>query len=77
MPFSTKMNPALTNALIVYIVALLAIFLTKPRSLFNEKTKRPREFGLGFNRDKEKKTLFSLPVIVVFLAMICFVTSIS
>ena len=61
----------LKNAIISFAASLLLIYLFKPRLLFDD-NKRVRQFGVGFNRDKERKTLFNMSVFVLILAITCF-----
>jgi hypothetical protein len=69
------MDARLKNALLLYLATFFIIFLVKPGSMFDKRTKKPLEFGLGFNRDRERKTLFALPVTVPLLAIVCFMAS--
>lgn len=61
----------LKNAIISFVASMLLIYIFKPRLLFDD-SKRVRQFGVGFNRDKERKTLFNMSVFVIILAIICF-----
>ena len=64
------MEYSLKNALYIFFFILLTIYFTKPALLFEERSGRKREFGVGFNRDGEKKTLFDMTIIVVVASLI-------
>ena len=60
------------NAIVLYAGVLLILYVLKPRVLFLEQSKRTREFGVGYNRDGEKRTLFSLPSLIPVVSVTCF-----
>lgn len=53
-----------------FLALLFGLYIVKPGFLFEDQGKR-RQFGLGYTRDHEKKTLFDMTVITVFLSLIC------
>lgn len=66
-------DPALQRSTALFAAILLVIYLTRPRVLFDDSTSRPRPFGLGFNRDSQKRTLFSLSTIIPPLACLSWI----
>lgn len=52
-----------------FIAAILILYATKPTFLFEDNGHR-RQFGLGYNRDHENKTIFDMTVVVVILAVL-------
>jgi len=65
------MDANLINALTLFIGIMLTLYLIKPVVLFDE-DKRIRQFGVGFNRDKQRKTLFNMTLVVVLAAILSF-----
>ena len=53
----------------VFLGTILVLYSFKPSFLFEDNGHR-RQFGLGYNRDQEKRTLFDLTVTVVIFAFI-------
>jgi len=54
------------TAIVAFVLFLYAI---RPKLMFHDGKKR-RAFGLGYDRDREKKTLFDVTVVVMVVAMI-------
>ena len=61
------------TACLIFAICLVFLYVRKPSLMFEEYTQRPRQFGLGFNRDRERRTLFSLSVTVVPIAALAWV----
>ena len=59
----------LKNAITLFLVCFFLLYYKKPGILFEERTEAVRAFGIGFNRDQERKTLFSLHVVTIALAI--------
>ena len=74
MSFIPAIDASLRNAFMLYVGMILALYVAKPRLLFDEVTKRPRSFGLGYNRDREKRTLFGLSTTIIPLAVLSWIT---
>jgi hypothetical protein len=64
------MDSSLQNALVTFLFTFLVIYAIKPSCLFEERTGRPRQFGLGYTRDQEKCTLFNLTIFTIILGII-------
>ena len=65
------MDKGLQNALTLFTGIMLTVYVVKPNVLFDEK-KIVRAFGVGFNKEKERKTLFNLQMFVILIAILCF-----
>ncbi len=65
------METKLRNALTLFVGIMLTLYFIKPMMLFDEE-KRVRQFGVGFNRDKQRKTLFNMTLVTILVAVICF-----
>jgi len=64
------MESSLKQALIAFLLVFLSIYATKPKWLFEDRTGQRRQFGLGYTRDQEKRTLFDMTVVTVILGII-------
>lgn len=71
-----KMLPKTKHSISLYIFIILLIYALRPSPLFSEHgTKSRRPFGIGYNKDYEKKTLFDLGFCSIIISVICaFVT---
>ena len=73
---SKKMNliqmnfDRIKNAFFIFISILLSLYFIKPNWLFEEHSGKRREFGVGFNRDGERKTLFDMTIIVIIVSIL-------
>ncbi len=74
MNLTLAVDPALKNSVLLFSALLILLHVIRPRILFDEQTGRPRPFGLGYNRDSQKRTLFSMSTIIPALACLCWVT---
>ena len=61
------------NAIGIYIIVFFGVYIIKPKSLFEDRYKKPRQFGIGYSRDNEKKTLFSISTANLVLAITSFI----
>ena len=55
--------------LALFLISILALYALKPSFLFQENGKR-RPFGLGYDRNYERRTLFDMTIMAVLLAMV-------
>ncbi len=69
----TKIAISLERSMLLFATILITFYILRPRILFDEHTGRPRPFGLGYNRDWQKRTLFSLPTMIPAVACLCWV----
>ena len=68
-----NVDPGLQRPLTLFVTIMLAIYVFRPRIMFDEHTLRLRPFGVGYNRDAQKRTLFSLSSMIVPIACLCWV----
>lgn len=62
------MKDVLKNSIFMFVTVFLIVYFIKPKVFFQD-DKNTRQFGVGYSRDKEKKTLFSLSIVVPILAI--------
>lgn len=72
---SLELEDSVKNAISIFFATFLSIYFVKPALLFDEHSKKRREFGIGFNRDKEKKTLFDLTIVMIVLSVLSVILS--
>jgi hypothetical protein len=60
----------LKNSIGIYIFSICSLYALRPSFLFQDNGQRRRPFGLGYNRDKEKKTLFDMTTMSVVIAIV-------
>ena len=64
-------NP-LFNSLKVYIIIIILLVYLKPKFIYDNDTKKFRQFGIN-----KGNTIFSLPVLSIFLAVILYIIFLS
>ena len=60
-------NP-LINTIITYITTICLLLYTKPKIIYDKKTKKFKQFGIG-----KGCTIFSLPILSIILAVILYI----
>lgn len=62
----------LKTALLINTLIMLVIWSLKPAFCFNEMSGKRREFGMGYTRDKEKRTLFDITMVTILVSFMTF-----
>lgn len=66
-------NQRLSKAIYIFIFIILLLYILKPNCLFEEQKRRvPRQFGIGFTRSYEKKTIFNFTTLIVITAILSY-----
>jgi len=60
-------NP-LINTIITYIITITLLLYTKPKIIYDKKTKKFKQFGLN-----KGKSILSLPILVILIAIIYYI----
>jgi hypothetical protein len=52
-----------------FLICILIVYAMKPFFLFQENGRR-RQFGIGYNHERERKTLFDMTFMVVIISLV-------
>lgn len=63
------------NAIVIFIVSLMMLYYYKPTMLFIKDGAgyKLREYGVGYDEDENKRTLFNMQNIILILAIFSYI----
>ena len=68
MGILNPLNP-LVNSIIVYIIIILLLIYNKPNLIYDNKTKKFKQFGMT-----QGKSILSLPVLAILISIVTYIT---
>lgn len=67
----TVIESQVMNMIYMYSICVFILYLTKPACFFDKECKL-RQFGVGYNSNQQKKTLFHMNIALLMLVFVIY-----
>lgn len=68
------MTNSVKNAIVIFVVLEIILYIAKPRLMFDDRGNY-KPFGIGYNRQLKKQTLFTFANVTILLSCLTYVIS--